>query len=295
MIPRRRTWTVLAALIAVIVAVVVHKYPRIRWMISHYQANPLPVHSAFVRIPVEGPSGIVFHAKRRTLIAVSDKGQLVEMDDQFNVLQRLVVPGDLEGLSVHPETGTLFIVSESSNSVFEYDLDEHQRIRTLYIDFKSHPELAGGLNWNKGLEGVAVVTTASGDYCLFVAVEAYPARVLWLSADVSPNATAKAREFCTMGSTAGLRQTVEVREVYDVGLTRISDIAFDVESGLLLIVSAGERVLTIADPTGRTFRSFRLPGKKPEGICLLTSGDALVVDDLGGAWVLEHASGLLKR
>ena len=266
-------------------------------MVSHYQANPLPVSATFVSIPVDSPSGIVYHTQRETLIAVSDHGHLVEMDDRFNLLQRLAIPGDLEGLSVHPGTGTLFVASESSNTVFEYDLDRHRTIRTLYIDFESHPDFAGGLKWNNGLEGVTVVTTVSGEYRLFVAVEAHPARVLQLTADISATATAKAREFCIADSTAtaGLRQTVKISDAYDVGLTRISDIAFDSDSGLLLIVSAGERVLMLAEPNGHTLRSYRLPGKKPEGICRLPSGDAIVVDDTGGAWGLEHASTFIKR
>jgi len=291
---RRRVWVVFAAVLAVAVAVVVHKYPRICWLISHYQADPLPLRTTFVTIPVNQPSGIVYHARRKTLIVVSDKGHLVEMDDRFNVLQRLDVAGDLEGLSVHPDTGTLFIASESSNTVMEYDLDTHRRIRTLYIDFSSDPELAAGLKWNKGLEGVTIVTTASGEHHLFVSVEAHPARVLRLSADLSANATAKAREYGNNGSTGGLRETVQIREVYDYGLTRISDIEFDVNSGLLLIVSSGERVLTLAEPNGRALRSFRLPGKKPEGICVMPGGEALVVDDTGGAWIIRGARGFLQ-
>ncbi len=292
---RCRKRIALAVLGVVLAAVVVQESTRIRWMVSHYQADPLSVPATFVSIPVESPSGIVYHARRETLIAVSDKGQLVEMDDRYNVLQRIDMPGDPEGVSVHPDTGTLFVVLESSNSVVEYDLDRHRTIRTFHIDFSSQPDFAGGLTWNNGLEGVAVVTTASGDHQLFVAVEAHPARVVRLTADVSAHATAAARESITMHPTGELRQDVEIAEVFDVGLTRISDIAFDVDSGLLFVTSAGERVLTLAEPTGRVLRSVRLPGKKPEGICLLTNGDALVVDDTGGAWVLERASALFKR
>ncbi|MEE9294151.1 MAG: SdiA-regulated domain-containing protein [Phycisphaerae bacterium] len=248
----------------------------------------MPVPTTFVTLPVQEPSGVAYHPQRGTLIVVSDQGQIVEMDLHLKVLQRLDVRGDLEGVSVHPATGTLFIASKANNAVIEYDIDRHQILRTLVVNFKSHPDFAEGLTRNGGLEGVAVVTTSTGEYRLFAVVEADPARLVSLSEDVSARATEQAPNAAGADPLAGLTETVDVLTSHDLGLTRISDIMFDVESRSLLVISAGERVLRLSGLDGRVFRSIRLPGKKPEGICLVPNGDAVVVQDTGGLWICRN-------
>jgi len=286
---KRRIKLVIAV---VLTAVVMRNHRQIRWTVAHVMAQPLSINSEFVTFPLDEPSGIARHTKRGTLIAVSDQGQLIEFDEHFHVSRWLRFAADLESVAVHPVTGTLFVACENSNTIIEYDLDSDTIIRRLHIDFVSCPEFSSGLTRNQGVEGVTIVVSSAGESSLFVAVEASPARVVRLDANISACATKTAQEASASGTT--VEQLVQVSEVYDVGLTRISDIAFEEQSGLLMIVSAGERVLKFADLRGHTSPNFRLPGAKPEGICLLVNGDALVVDDSGGAWRLLSARAFVQ-
>jgi len=262
-------------------------WPRVIGALHHYQAGPLPVPAKFVHIPVLEPSGAAYHTERGTLLVISDEGQLVEMDREFKVLQTHDIPGDPEGVSVHPGTGTVFVAVEYDNAIVEYDLDERRVLRTLVVDLNSHDDFKGKTHENMGFEGVAVVSEGDDVYRLFAVIEARPARLVVLSADVSIQATARARRDSVAAPFVGVKENVNVVASYDVGLTRISDVAFDVETQQMLVIASGARTLTMTDLNGRPLRSIRLPGRKPEGFCFLPNGDAVIAEDTGGVFLCD--------
>lgn len=250
---------------------------------EYNNAEPMPVATAFVNLPVEEPSSAAYHAGRGTLLIISDQGELAELDLQYAVRERYKIPGDLEGVAVHPATGTVFIASESAGAILEFDLEARRVLRTIKVDFSSHKDFAAGLTWNKGLEGVAVVPVGEDQYTLYAVVEAYPARLLQLAADVSPEATENARQL--LPSSGGVSQRVTIAATYDLGLKRLSDVSFDAPSKTLLVPSAGSHVLLILNLKCEVIRRIRLPGPKSEGFCFLPNGDAIVADDRGGGWI----------
>jgi len=58
------------------------------------------------------PSGICFHSLRKTLFVVSDEGELTKIETDGTPVFRVKIPGDLEGVTVNPETGLLYLVKE---------------------------------------------------------------------------------------------------------------------------------------------------------------------------------------
>lgn len=242
----------------------------------------------FVRIPVLEASGVAYHPQRKTLFVVSDKGQFVEMDLKFSVLQRFRLRGDLEGVTIHPLTGSLFIVAENAAIVYEYGLSTRRVLRTIRIDMSSHVDFADGLVSNRGIEGIAIVETSDGEYQLFAVVESDPARLLLLSADVSGEATAHARARLAEDPTLDpMREEARIIASYDVGLRRLSDVCDDPTSGTLIVISSKAHIAISCDAAGRTGRSRTIPGIRPEGLCILPDETAILVQDTepGGLWV----------
>ena len=57
------------------------------------------------------PSGIVYHPIRKTLFVVGDEGEITEIQTDGTPLFIESLPGDLEGITVAPETGLLYVVA----------------------------------------------------------------------------------------------------------------------------------------------------------------------------------------
>ena len=102
------------------------------------RAAPLPAPARFQPVEVVEPSAVVYHAGRRTLLIASDEGELDEVDLNFQVVGRFPLPGDLEGLALHPVAGTLLVSAEGEGFIYEFDLELRRPIRKLVVDFTSH-------------------------------------------------------------------------------------------------------------------------------------------------------------
>ncbi len=244
----------------------------------------------FVRIPILEPSGVAYHPQRKTLFLVSDKGQFVEMDLTFKVLRRYRLRGDLEGITVHPVTGSLFIAAENVAIVYEYDLTAGRVLRTIRIDIRSHDDFADGLIPNRGIEGIAIVETSDNEYQLFAVVESDPPRLISLSTDVSSETTAHARARVAENSSLDpIREEARVNASYDLGLRRLSDVCDDPTSRAIIVISskAHTAILFELELDRRAVRSRTIPGTRPEGLCILPDGTAILVQDTepGGLWV----------
>lgn len=255
------------------------------------EVQALPTEVQFLELSLREPSGAAWHGPRGTLLIVSDNGVLAELDTSFTVLNRFRIAGDLEGVSVHPVTGTVFIASERSGAILEYCLETKQILRTLVIDFSSHPDFHESNRGNKSIEGVAVIAEPGDRFALYGVIESSPARMIRLNADVSPAATQRARATLKDRGAAGTVESIGVEAAFDLKLTRQSDLTFDVGAQRFLVISARDSTGRMVDKAGRISRSFRIPGTKPEGLCFLPNGDGVFVQDTGGAWI---ASGLHK-
>lgn len=242
----------------------------------------------FVRIPILEASGVAYHPQRKTLFLVSDKGQFAEMDLSFKVLRRYRLRGDLEGITVHPVTGSLFIAAENAAIVYEYDLTAGRVLRTIRIDIRSHDDFADGLIPNRGIEGIAIVETSDNEYQLFAVVESDPPRLISLSADVSSETTAHARARVAENSRLDpIREEARVIASYDLGLRRLSDVCDDPASRAMIVISSKAHTAILFELDRRAVRSRTIPGIRPEGLCILPDGTAILVQDTepGGLWV----------
>lgn len=274
-IMKKRTRSIAMAAVAggLLIAVGAWELHAIGLRREHNRAEPLPVPARFVKVDVVEPSGVTYHPQRGTLLIVSDEGGIAELNDDFEVINRFPLPGDLEGIAVDPSTAMVWVAAEDEGVVYLYDLSKRRVHRKYQVDFSSHADFAKGLRWNSGLEGVTVLSHPGKRDRILAVVEAHPARLIELA--ITPE------------SPTGDDVSVAIESAKDVGLRRLSDVLFEPVTGLLLFTSAGSRTLSLCTTAGDVIRTFQLPGRKPEGLCFLPNGDGIVVQDTGGLWVCK--------
>ncbi len=257
----------------------------------HHQAEDLDLVWTRADIPVEEPSGIVFHTARQTLFVVSDEGYLAELTTDLEPISRYDIAADLEGVTVHPVTNTLFLSAEVPLAIFEFDPELNRVIRRMDVVLSSHPDFKNKTQDRKGLEGLTIVNHPSDGLRLFAVVEGDPARLIELDADLSVEATDRARA-SNPADPFGLRQQIVVHTAIDLGMPTLSDLIYHAGTDRFLVLSSDDLILAVADRTGRIRRTVRLPGEEPEGLTFLPDGRAMLVDDAGGVRI---TSGLAEK
>ena len=250
-------------------------------------SNPAP-YLADVRsvtLPAKNPSGLVFHEKRNSLLLVDNGGTLIELDIDLKEKKRWSISGDLEGIAVHPVTGTILVASERNSALIEFDLEKGKELRRFIVALGSHPEFLEDRNPDKGIEGVAL--TATGDkVAIYVVSEVSPPRLLRLAVSLSLTIDAELHHNEPATSLVPVEKYAMIEKGWDLGTRSLNDLAFDITSQTFLATSARDKSLQVIDSTGKVLRSFELPGPDPSGFCFLPNGDALVVHVSGGGQLL---------
>jgi len=84
---------------------------------------------------IKEPSGIVFHALRKTLFVVGDKGDLCEMTCEGKVLnKKRIIEADFEGITCNPSTGLLYIAIEGDEKIIETEPEKLEIKRGFTIE-----------------------------------------------------------------------------------------------------------------------------------------------------------------
>jgi uncharacterized protein YjiK len=107
------------------------------------------------------PSGICFHPLRKTLFIVSDEGEIAEIKTDGTPVFNLKIPGDLEGITVNPQSGYLYIVKEGDDVILEFDPDKREvrRIFPINREFQGNPNfLQKQKGYDQGIESIAFVS-----------------------------------------------------------------------------------------------------------------------------------------
>lgn len=284
----RRRHRVTALLLGVVSGAVLYALPLGPWW-RHYRAEDVQADWSLQTRAVKEASSIAYHPHRGTILVASDEGYICELDRDLVVVGRYDVLTDLEGLAVHPQTGTVFVAEETFQAVYEYDLQRRRILRCMDVDLQAYPAFRRKLeDDNAGLEGIAIVPNALGELTLMAVVQAAPARLIALDADLSSGATEDARQRCSAAGLFGVQQRIAVRTAWDLGVAQLSDVVYDPQLNQLWVVCSKDAVLLLVDRGGKIQRRLRLPGRQPEGLAFLPDGRTLVADDKGGLWVSQR-------
>lgn len=216
------------------------------------------------------PSGIVWHPSRRSLFLVGDEGDIGELSLDGRLLRKQHVGGDLEGITVDPSSGLLYVVREEHEVILELDPDDFSVLRRFTIDrtWKNDPDYLkrGG----DGVEGLTFVPdTAAPEGGRFWVVNQYDPPVL-VELDIP------------LHSSRAKYETARIRRAIPVDSAPLSEVTWDAGARRFLVLSALWKRVSILDPDGNQERSVHIPGFLTEGLALMPDGRFAIAQDSGG-------------
>ena len=216
------------------------------------------------------PSGVVYHAKRGSLFVVSDDGTIGEVSLDGKVRATRALGGDLEGITYDPATGSLYVVREGHEIIFEVDPNGFVIRRRFTIDrsFEGDPDFLerGG----DGIEGLTFVPDPSHrEGGRFFAVNQFdPPALVELAVPLR--------------SSRERFEKARIVAAHRIASPPLSDVLWSPDLRAFLIPSALWRSVYVVDWAGNRQRSVRIPGIMQEGIALLPDGAIVIAQDTGG-------------
>ena len=220
------------------------------------------------------PSGICFHPQRKTLFVVSDEGEIAEIETDGTPVFNLKIPGDLEGVTVNPQSGLLYIVCEGRDVILEFDPDKKEVIRKFPMnrEFEGDPNFLqkqeGG--YDNGIESIA-----------FVSDENHPeGGTFYIGNQWDPS--------CIMEVLVPLKssqtETAEARiiRVLPFKMDDPAAMYYDSKTRLLNVVSDADNILVEITLEGKLVNEYAFLGDNQEGITLDDKGYLYIAQDSGG-------------
>ena len=223
------------------------------------------------------PSGICFHPMRKTLFVVSDEGEVAEIKTDGTPVARVKIPGDLEGITVIPETGLLYIVNEGDDIILEFDPDKKKVLRSFPLNraYQGNPEYIQKSTemFDNGIESIAFVEDnehpEGGTF--FVGNQWDPPCVMEVQIPLKSN----------HGSYA----EANILRVLPLDLDDPSALYYDPQTKLLNVVSDADNILVEITLDGRIIKEYAFVGDNQEGIAK---------DDESYLYIAQDSGGILK-
>jgi uncharacterized protein YjiK len=223
------------------------------------------------------PSGLCFHPIRKTLFAVSDEGEITEIEKDGAPVFRLKVSGDLEGVTVHPETGLLYLVKEGDDVVLEFDPEKKEVTRAFPINraFGGNPNFIEKRTngFDNGIESIA-----------FVMDEKHPeGGTFYMGNQWDPPCIMEVA--IPLKSSREQTATADILRVLPLKMDDPSAMYYDRRSGLMNVVDDADNILVEITLEGKILREYAFLGDRQEGIAR---------DDEGYLYIAQDSGGILK-
>ena len=229
------------------------------------------------------PSGIVYHRARRSLFAVGDEGDILELrTDGTAVNQTTLRKGtDLEAITCDPATGLLYIAVEGEEQILEVDPQTLTMLRQFTIDrtFRGQVRLRGG---GEGVEGLTFVPQANHPEggTFFMTNQAFS-----LSDPEDTSALCRLELPLRSGKGQGEKLIGRIVQYTAMPIIDMSALHYDAAGGHLFVACDADNVLLEMTLTGTILRTWALPGNDQEG---------LTVDDEDHLYIAQDSGGIIK-
>ena len=220
------------------------------------------------------PSDICFHPIRKTLFVVSDQGEVFEMETDGSPVSSVKIPGDLEGITVDPQSGLLYIIIEGDDILLEFDAEEKKITRRFPINrtFENNPNFLQKQEkgHDNGIESVA-----------FVPDEGHPeGGTFYMGNQWDPP--------CIIEVLVPLRTNES--EVAEARIIRVLPFAmddpsamyYDPKTDLLNIASDADNILVEITLEGKLVKEYAFLGDNQEGIAKDKRNYLYIAQDSGG-------------
>ncbi len=226
------------------------------------------------------PSGITYHAARRSLFVADDSGSIYETQLNGNIVQsKNLSELDIEGITVNPNTGLLYAVVEGDETILELDPEtlSIQREFSIARNFEGEQILKKG---GMGIEAIAFVPDVShpeggtfwvGNQSFSLKPKDEPSVICEVMVPLRSATTRKAEG--------------TIINAYRMNFIDISGLAYDAQGDHLVLVSDTSNLLVELKREGTILGQYLLPGDEQEGI---------VLDGLGYMYIAQETGEIIK-
>ena len=219
------------------------------------------------------PSGICFHPHRKTLFVVSDEGEIFEIERDGTPIYSLKMPGDLEGLTVNPQSGLLYVIVEGDDIILEFDPDKKEVTRKFPLnreyDGNPHYIEKKEKEYDNGIEAIA-----------FVLDEEHPeGGTFYLGNQWDPSCIMEV--FVPLKTSQAKTAEARIIRVLPIKMDDPSAMYYDYKTGLLNVVSDADNILIEITLDGKLVREYAFLANDQEGLTRDDEGYLYIAQDKG--------------
>lgn len=223
---------------------------------------------------VNEPSGICWHAQRRTLFVVGDEGDLYEMATDGTLIEKKRIrEADFEGVTYDPATGLLYLAVEEAESVLEIHPETFEVLRefTLPRDFRGRTLLRAG---GEGIEGITFVPDSRHPQggVFWVANQAF---TLSDKQDIS----AVFQVELPLRTRSG---QARITGYFEPGIIDLSGLHYDPATDQILVISDATNLILEYSRSRQLISVQAFPGDNQEGVTVDSDGFLYIAQDTGG-------------
>ena len=226
------------------------------------------------------PSGITYHPTRRSLFIADDSGIIHELRlDGTLVQSKGLNERDIEGITVNPNTGLLYVAIEDDEAIIELDAETLTMQREFWIGRNFEGELLlkkGGM----GIEAIA-----------FVPDDSHPeGGTFWVgnqsfSLKEKDEPSVVCEVVVPLRSGTARKAEGTIIHAYRMNFIDISGLAYDVQGDVLVLVSDTSNLLVELKREGTILGQYLLPGDEQEGV---------VLDGVGYMYIAQESGEIIK-
>ena len=220
------------------------------------------------------PSGICYHPQRGTLFVVSDEGEVAEIEKDGTPVANCMVKGDLEGITLVPESGLLYIAVEGEDSILEFDPEKREVLRRFPIsrEFRGDPNfLQKQTNtYDNGIESIAFVPDKKHPEggTFYVSNQWDPPMIMEVLVPLKSSRAAEAE--------------AKIIRVLPFKMDDPAAMYYDPVTKRLNIVSDADNILVEITLDGKMVKQYAFLGDNQEGLCRDDEGYLYIAQDSGG-------------
>jgi uncharacterized protein YjiK len=221
------------------------------------------------------PSGICWHAPRRTLFVVGDEGDICEMatDGALIKKKRIREGADFEGLTYDPATGLLYVAVEEAESVLEVHPETFEVLREFALprNFQGRTLLKAG---GEGIEGITFIPDPGHREggVFWVANQAFT-----LSDEQDISAVFQVE--LPLRTREG---EARITGYFEPGVIDLSGLHYDPKTDRILVISDATNLILEYSRSRRLLSVQAFPGDNQEGVTVDSEGFLYIAQDTGG-------------
>jgi uncharacterized protein YjiK len=220
------------------------------------------------------PSGICYHAARGTLFLVGDEGDVAEISKDGTPIANYKVKGDLEAITLVPETGLLYIGVEGEDTILEFDPIRGDVTRRFPINrtFDGNADFLQKKRneFDNGIESMAFVPDPrhpeGGTF--YVGNQWDPPMIMEV--------------LVPLKSSRATEAEARIIRVLPFQMDDPAAMYYDPETGLLNVVSDADNILVEITLSGRLVKQYAFLADNQEGLCRDDEGYLYIAQDTGG-------------